>query len=185
MRKNFRFEADIRPPSQWSAASGAATISLGDSQMAQTEAPESVYGAHKLISFGFNGTNTANTTVCPYYFAGCKAQVGGTELDAEIDPTHWYRFRIKVYAQQGSYDVELKDMGTAHPTAETVGGTVVATAKSVSFANALSAGEGVSTIHIEGDGLAGSYGSLGVDPGHVLIDNIKLSDVAGMVLVFR
>jgi len=185
IRNDFRFEVDIRPPSQWSDKNGTATISLGDSQMAQTEAPESVYGAHKLISFGFSGTNTASSTTCPYYFAGSKAQVGGTELDAEIDPTHWYRFRLKVNTQQGSYDVELRDMGTAHPTAETVGGTVVATAKSVSFANALSAGEGVSTIHIEGDGLAGSYGSLGVDPGHVLIDNIKLSDVACMVLVFR
>ncbi len=185
VRKNFRFEADICPPSQWSAASGAATISLGDSQMAQTEAPEAFYSAHKLISFGFNGTNTANQTQCPYYFAGCKAQVGGTELDAEIDPTHWYRFRLKVNTQQGSYDVELRDMGTAHPTAETAGGTVVAEAKSVSFANALSADEGVSTIHIEGDGLAGSYGSLGVDPGHVLIDNIRLNDTVGMVFILR
>lgn len=185
LKKDFRFEVDVRPPSQWSAANGKATISLGDSQMAQTEAPESVYGAHRLVTFGFNGTNAQSSASCPFYFAGCKAQVGGAELDAEIDPTHWYRFRIKLYAQQGSYDVELRDMGTAHPTAETLGGTVVATAKSVSFANALSAGEGVSTIHIEGDGLAGSYGSLGVDPGHVLIDNIKLSDVAGTVIILR
>jgi len=183
VRKDFRFEVDIRPPSQWSAKNGYATISLGDSQMAQTEAPESVYGAHRLVTFGFNGASTANDAECPYYFAGCKAQVGGTELDAEIDPTHWYRFRLKVNTQQGSYDVELRDMGTAHPTAETAGGTVVAEAKSVSFANALSADEGVSTIHIEGDGLAGSYGSLGVDPAHVLIDNIRMSDIPGMIVI--
>lgn len=183
VRKNFRFEVDIRPPSQWSDASGAATISLGDSQMAQTEAPESVYGAHRLVTFGFNGTNAQSSASCPFYFAGCKAQVGGTELDAAIDPTHWYRFRLKVNTQQGSYDVELRDMGTEHPTAETRGGTVVATAEDVAFENPLASGEGVSTILIEGKNVSGSYGSLGVDPAHVLIDNIKMSDIPGMIVI--
>ncbi|MBP5542804.1 MAG: hypothetical protein ILM98_01905 [Kiritimatiellae bacterium] len=183
--KPFRFEADIRPPSQWSAASGSATISLGDSQMLQTEAPESVYGAHRLVTFGFSGTNTASTTVCPYYFAGCKAKVGNTELDAEIDTTHWYRFRLEVNPEAGTYDAKVIDMGTAHPTAETKGGTVVGTVSNVAFANSLAAGEGVSTIHIAGDGLAGAYGSLGVDPAHILIDNLRLSVPSPFVLSVR
>lgn len=173
--KPFRFEADIRPPAQWSAASGFVKIALGDSQMAQTEAPESVYGAHRLLTFGFDGTNTASSTVCPYYFAGCTAQVGGTTLDAEIDETHWYRFRLEIDPVSGTYDAQLRDMGTSHPTAETKGGTVVATATGIAFENALAAGEGVSTILIEGDGLAGEYGSLGVDPAHALIDNLRLT----------
>jgi hypothetical protein len=151
--------------------------------MAQTEAPESVYGAHKLISFGFNGTNTANTTFCPYYFAGCKAKVGNTELDAEIDTTHWYRFRLEVKPDTGTYSAQLRDMGTEHPTAETRGGTVVATAEDVAFDNAFTSGEGVSTILIEGKNVSGSYGSLGVDPAHVLIDNIRMSDIPGMIVI--
>lgn len=185
MRRDFRYEVDVRPPSQWSAKNGYATINLGDSQMAQTEAPEVFYSAHKLISFGFNGTNTANQTQCPYYFAGCKAKVCGTELDAEIDPTHWYRFRLDVNPEGGTCSAQLRDMGTSHPTSETTGGTIVATATDVAFENTLAAGEGFSTILIEGDGLAGAYGSLGVDPGHVLIDNIKLSDVVGTVIIIR
>jgi len=183
--KPFRFEADIRPPSQWSAASGSATISLGDSQMLQTEAPESVYGAHRLVTFGFSGTNTSNQIQCPYYFAGCKAQVGGTEIDAEIDTTHWYRFRLEVNPNGGTYSATIRDMGTAHPTASTKGGTVVGTVSNVAFANSLAAGEGVSTILIEGDGLAGAYGSLGVDPAHILIDNLRLSVPSPFVLSVR
>ena len=183
--KPFRFEADIRPPSQWSAASGSATISLGDSQMLQTEAPESFYGAHRLVSFGFDGTNTANQAGCPYYFAGCKAQVGGTALDADIDETHWYRFRLDVDPEDGICDAKLYDMGTTHPTAETKGGTLAATATDITFENALAAGEGVSTILIEGDGLSGAVGSLGVDPAHVLIDNLRLSVPTPFTLVIR
>ena len=183
--KPFRFEADIRPPRQWSAASGSATISLGDSQMLQTEAPESFYGAHRLVSFGFDGTNTANQAGCPYYFAGCKAQVGGTALDADIDETHWYRFRLDVDPEDGICDAKLYDMGTTHPTAETKGGTLVATATDITFENALAAGEGVSTILIEGDGLSGAVGSLGVDPAHVLVDNLRLSVPTPFTLVIR
>ncbi len=183
--KPFRFEADIRPPRQWSAAGGFATISLGDSQMLQTEAPESVYGAHRLVSFGFSGTNVANSTACPYYFAGCTAKVGDTTLDADIDETHWYRFRLDVDPEGGTYDAKLYDMGAAHPTAETKGGTLVATATDITFENALAAGEGVSTILIEGDGLSGAVGSLGVDPAHVLIDNLRLSVPTPFTLVIR
>lgn len=185
IEKPFRFEADIRPPSQWSAASGFVKISLGDSQMAQTEVPESDYGAHRLVSFGFDGTNTQNQSACPYYFAGCKAQVGGTALDAEIDETHWYRFRIEMNPETGTYDGKLFDMGTTHPTAETKGGTLVATATGLAFENALAAGEGVSTIHIAGDGLSGNYGSLGVDPAHALIDNLRMTIPDPFVMVFK
>jgi hypothetical protein len=185
VNKPFRFEADIRPPSQWSAASGSVTIALGDSQMAQTETKEAIYGAHRLVTFGFDGTNKAYQAECPYYFAGCKAQVGGTTLDAEIDETHWYRFRIEVNPETGTYDGKLFDMGTTHPTAETKGGTHVATATGLTFENALSADEGVSTINIGGDGLAGAYGSLGVDPAHILIDNLRLSVPSPFVLSVR
>ncbi len=153
--------------------------------MLQTEAPESVYGAHRLVSFGFAGTNTASSAVCPYYFAGCTAQVGGTTLDADIDETHWYRFRLDVDPEDGICDAKLYDMGTAHPTAETKGGTLVATATGIAFGNALATGEGVSTILIEGDGLSGAVGSLGVDPAHVLIDNLRLSVPTPFTLVIR
>ena len=183
--KPFRFEADIRPPSQWSAAGGSATISLGDSQMIQTETPESAYGAHRLVTFGFNGTNTQNQTQCPYYFAGCKAQVGGTELDAEIDTTHWYRFRLEVNPENSTYSATVRDMGTEHPTAETKGGTVVATTSNVAFDNTLAAGEGVSTILIEGQNVSGAYGSLGVDPAHILIDNLRLTVPSPFVILMR
>ena len=183
--KPFRFEADIRPPSQWSAKNGYATISLGDSQMIQTETPDAFYTAHELVSFGFNGTNTQNQTQCPYYFAGCKAQVGGTELDAEIDTTHWYRFRLEVNPENNTYSAIVRDMGTEHPTADTKGGTVVATASNVAFDNALASGEGVSTILIEGQNVSGAYGSLGVDPAHILIDNIRLTVPSPFVILMR
>ena len=185
LKKLFRFEADIRPPSQWSEASGEATIALGDSQMAQTEAPESFYAAHRLISFGFTGTNTANSSHCPYYFSGCKAQVCGTQLNAEIDTTHWYRFRLNVNPTSGLCDVQLFDMGTAHPALASRRGEIVAEATNVAFENALSADEGISTIHISGKGLSGSVGSLGVDPAHVLIDNIKALDKLGLTVWIR
>ena len=181
----FRCCADIRPPSQWSAASGFVKIVLGDSQMAQTEAPESVYAAHRLVSFGFDGTNMVNNVECPYYAKGCKAAVDGTMLDAAIDETHWYRFCVKADPESGTCDVRLYDMGTAHPTAETAGGTLVATATGIAFENALAVGEGVSTIHIAGDGLSGAVGSLGIDPAHALVDNLKLSDIPSFSISIR
>ena len=181
----FRFEADIRPPAQWSAASGSVTVALGDSQMAQTEVPESLYGAHRLITFGLDGTNTQNQAVCPYYFKGCTAKVGNTTLDAEIDETHWYRFRIEANPETGTYSAQLRDMGTEHPTAETKGGRLVATATDLAFENAPTAGEGVSTIHIAGDGLSGAYGSLGVDSDHVLIDNLRVTIPDPFMLIVR
>ena len=185
VKQPFRFEADIRPPAQWSAKNGAATISLGDSQMAQTETQESIYGAHGLVSFGFSGTNTSYQTECPYYFAGCKAKVGNTEIDAEIDTTHWYRFRLEVNPENSTYSATVRDMGTAHPTAATKGGTVVGTVSDVAFANTLASGEGVSTILIEGKNVSGAYGSLGVDPAHILIDNLSLTVPSPFVLSVR
>ena len=181
----FRFEADIRPSSQWSAKNGYATISLGDSQMAQTETPDTFYGAHSLVSFGFAGTTTANQTQCPYYFAGCKAKVGNTTLDAEIDTTHWYRFRLEVNPGTGTYSAQVRDMGVAHPTIETKGGTLAASIANVPFDNALAAGESISTILIEGKNLSGAYGSLGVDPAHVLIDNLRLTVPSPFTLIVR
>ena len=76
-------------------------------------------------------------------------------------------------------------MGTDHPTAETKGGTVVGTVSDVAFANSLAAGEGVSTILIEGKNVSGAYGSLGVDPAHILIDNLRLSVPTPFTLVIR
>ena len=181
----FRFEADIRPPAQWSAANGGVTLSLGDSQMAQIESPETFSSAHRLVTFGFDGTDTANTTLCPFYFAGCKAKVGGTELDAEIDTTHWYRFRLEVNPGAGTYSAQVRDMGAAHPTPETKGGTVVASVANVPFDNAMAAGESFSTILIEGKNLSGAYGSLGVDPAHVLIDNLRLFVPNPFTLIVR
>ena len=187
----FRFTADIRPPCQWSAANGSATISLGDSQMAQTEISESIYGGHRLLSFGISGTNAAlknlsdGNTYCPYYFKGTTAQVGGTALDTVIDDTHWYRFRIDANPATATCDARLYDMGTAHPTAETKGGTLVATATGIAFENPLAAGEGVATIHIAGNGLSGALGSLGIDPAHVLIDNLGLSVPDPLMLILR
>ena len=181
----FRFEVDIRPPAQWSAANGGVTLSLGDSQMAQTETPETFYSAHRLVTFGFDGTDTANTTLCPFYFAGCKAQVGGTKLNAEIDTTHWYRFRLEVNPGAGTYSAQVRDMGAAHPTTETKGGTLVASIANVPFDNALAAGESFSTILIEGKNLSGAYGSLGVDPAHVLIDNLRLFVPNPFTLIVR
>ena len=183
--KPFCFSADIRPPSQWSARSGFAKISLGDSQMAQTEAPEGVYGAHRLVSFGFYGTNTASSVECPYYTKDCRAAVCGTALDASIDESHWYRFRLKVDPGAATCDARLYDMGVAHPTGGESGGTLVAAVVGIAFENALGAGEGVSTLHIAGDGLSGGLGSLGVDPGHALVDNLKLTDVPGLSISIR
>ena len=183
VKRPFRFVADIRPPSQWSAKKGYIKIALGDSQMAQTETQESVYGAHRLVTFGFDGTNTQNQTTCPYYFKGCTATVGGTTLDAAIDETHWYRFRVSVDPCAGTCDAKLYDMGSAHPTAATRGGAIVATAEGIALENALGAGEGVSTIHIMGNGLSGSVGSLGVDPAHALIDNIEMSEIPGSMVI--
>ena len=181
----FRFTADIRPPSQWSATNGTVKVALGDSQMVQTETPESIYGAHRLVSFGFDGTNTQNQTYCPYYFSGCKAKVCGTQLNAEIDATHWYRFRLKVNPETGTCDARLYDMGTAHPAADAVEGTLVASADGLAFEHPLAVGEGISTIHIAGEGLSGAVGSVGIDPAHALLDNLNLSGVQGLVLVFR
>ncbi|MCR5751735.1 MAG: hypothetical protein K6G91_07225, partial [Kiritimatiellae bacterium] len=93
-----------------------------------------------------------------------------------------YRFRLNVNPTSGLCDVQLFDMGAEHPALGSRRGEIVAEATGVAFENALSADEGISTIHISGKGLSGGVGSLGVDPAHVLIDNIRALDKLGLTV---
>ncbi|MCR5752396.1 MAG: hypothetical protein K6G91_10560, partial [Kiritimatiellae bacterium] len=96
-----------------------------------------------------------------------------------------YRFRLNVNPTSGLCDVQLFDMGAEHPALGSRRGEIVAEATGVAFENVLAAGEGVSTIHISGKGLSGGVGTLGVDPAHVLIDNIRALDKLGLTVWIR
>ena len=181
----FRIRADIRPPATWSAANGSMAISLGDPQLLQTEAPESIYAAHRLVSFGFKGPASSTQTECPYYFVGSTAAVGGTALDAAINASHWYRFSAKVDPVAGTYGVKVYDMGVEHPTLGGGNGTLVAAAANVAFENSLAPGDGIASLSISADGIGGELGSVGLDPDHALIDNISVETLQGMTIVIQ
>lgn len=190
----FRFSADVRPPLAWTKAGALLKFALGDAQMAQTEAAESLYQAHCAVSVGFNGTTDAtkigtSSAYSPYYFAGGTAfaqtpsGTAGLGGDASIVPGHWYRFAAEVDPGAATYAVNLYDMGTAHPAADAANGTLVGTAQNLAFEHDVA--DGISVFSIYADGLGGELGSLGLDDGHVLIDNILFRPTSGTVITLR
>ena len=189
----FSFSVDVRPPSGWRVKGGFVLISLGGAQMEQTEAAESIFNAHRQISFGFTDAdgNPECPWVRPYMQPIVRTIENGVETDKPLCATsaisngHWYRFKVRMMPDDGVCNVRLYDMGTAHPAFSGASGTIVAAVDNVPFLNGLAPDKGVCAFNIHAYGMGGALGTDGVDADNVMIDNIAVKKILGTMLILR
>ena len=189
LKRAFRFRADVRPPEAWGRKNGFVMFGLGSSQMEQTEIGVSAFDAARQAAFGIS--NTVAETIGAYYNKTMAAFALGGEgsslvgTDAQIDPSHWYRFAVTVRPELGTYSVRVFDMGDTHPECDgAAGGTFVAERRGIPFLNEMGE-EGIGAFYIHSYGARGTPDNTGMDAGNVLVDNIVVDVVPGTVLSIR
>ena len=186
--------ADIRPPEYWFGRDGGSVfVSLGNKIMEQNETKDSDVG--QLLRFGFrestktnNGGRYEDIRPCVVSSAdGTAVDTGsGTYnyLSASVDGTaqKWYRFVVRINVDAATYDVKVYDMGTTHPSPETPRGALVGEATGLNLMNPI--GDGISSLDVACYAVSSTLGETGVDPLHVLIDNISIARPSGLTITF-
>lgn len=194
LTRPFKLLVDVRPPAAWRVETGGeATMSLGGPQMEQAELSDAELGALRQMAFGFR--DVPGDSYCTWYRTGMQpvayAKVDGATVAvplcdaASISNDHWYRFRVSVSPEDGTYDVSLFDMGTAHPTGSSAPVARLGAALGLAFLNDLAADDGIGAFSIYACGMGGALGEAGMDADNVLIDNIVALPRAGAVMVVR
>ena len=194
LTRPFRFFVDVRPPAAWRVQNGGeATISLGGSQMEQTELSDAALNALRQMAFGFR--DVPGDSYCTWYRTGMQpvayslANGVATAVPicdaAAISSDHWYRFCVTVVPDEGKYGVRVYDMGAAHPTETSAPVSFVGSARDLVFLNDLAEGEGIGAFSIYACGMGGALGETGMDADNVLIDNIRTISFVGTVLTIR
>lgn len=183
-------QVDMRPPRTWIESGKISTVILGNDLYFQgVQEGEHQFLNEYQIRFGFSevGGNIArfaryDTTKIYYRPSGAAAY-----LSAAVNPTHWYRFKVKSNIASGTYDLWVYDLGTTHPTFETpTPSDAIGEVKAVPYSNALSAGEGISTLGVTVQGVRDERTWEIDDPGLVLVDNIRITHVApGSTIIIR
>ena len=183
--------ADIRPPRRWGNNDGATHVTFGTDDFFRGNMLDQYYNTRYFARFGFGCYDT--TTVC-----GLRHSVnflvaessGNRVLSTTADPSHWYRFKATTRFDQGTWDLEVYDLGTAHPTFDTPTPSVsVLSLTGLAYRAALdpSAGDGISTVSL---GDVASYPDDLWDPepkSVALFDNIRVEHKAasGITIIFR
>ena len=183
--------ADIRPPRRWGNNDGAAHVTFGTDDFFRSNMLDQYFNTRYFVRFGFGCHDT--TTVC-----GLRHSVnflvaessGNRVLSTAADPSHWYRFKATTRLDQGTWGLEVYDLGTAHPTFETpTPSTSVLSLTNLAYRTALdpSAGEGISTVSL---GDVGSYPDDLWNPEPLsvaLFDNIRVEHktASGITIIFR
>ena len=183
--------ADIRPPRRWAKNDGSAHVTFGTDDFFRGNMLDQFYNTRYFVRFGFGCHDT--TTVC-----GLRHSVnflvaessGNRVLSTAADPSHWYRFKATTRFEQGTWDLEVYDLGTAHPTFETpTPSTSVLSLTGLAYRSALdpSAGDGISTVSL---GDVGSYPDDLWNPEPLsvaLFDNIRVEHKApsGFLVIFK
>ena len=183
--------ADIRPPRRWGNNDGAAHVTFGTDDFFRGNMLDQYYNTRYFARFGFGCRDT--TTVC-----GLRDSVnflvaessGNRVLTTAADPSHWYRFKATTRFDQGTWDLEVYDLGTAHPTFDTPTPSVsVLSLTGLAYRAALDprAGEGISTVSL---GDVGSYPDDLWNPEPLsvaLFDNIRVEHkpASGFLVIFK
>ena len=194
LMRPFRFRIDVRPPAAWRVEKGGeAILSLGGSQMEQSTLTDAAFNSQRQVAFGF--CDVPGDSYCTWYrtamqpmaYAKLNGAVSAVPLcdAAAILNDHWYRFCVTVFPSDGTYDIRVYDMGTAHPTEASSAVSLVGAARELAFLNDLAANEGIGAFSIYVNGMGGVLGETGMDSDNVLIDNIRASYISGTVISFR
>ena len=184
----FKFSVDVRPPASWNLANGHFTVALGGVDMEDISA--NGYASSRLVAFGFTNTvaNANNNYYCPWsnITSGmfCEGGAETTLLGGNFTPTSangWYRFVAHVRPDVGTYDIAVYDMGKAHPASPDVPrGQKIAEAKDVQFSGAA---QGISSVYLHARGVGHTFGEVGMDPQHVSVDNMTVTDIPGSIII--
>ena len=187
-------QADIRPPKGWLAQNAYTYVRLGgDGHMATRSldpADDSYFLNNIAAGFGFknfkavkSGNLWTDSTIVAY--RGDRAGGGAMEnAAATVDPAHWYRFVATADMAKSQYDVDVYDMGAAHPTLATATpATPVATFTALPFRRARRDLGGVSCLSVCAHKPPQSVLDTSLQP---MIDNIRVSSKElAFVLVLR
>lgn len=197
-RGRLRVLADIRPPRYWTwGSSGAARIHLGGDTYLQgisgtNDINRLLVTSSHAFHFGFGRQTTAqdvcgnmnDVDIC--YFVRQEAETSGETCyaDATILRNHWYRFRATLDLDRKTYDLDVFDMGVAHPD---VKAPISAGARVVSIADVpfSCVDEAISSLGVTAYGVAPLDPGDPVDEGLALYDNIVIKRPEGFVLWVR
>ena len=194
VKRPFRFKVDIRPPAAWRVEKdGMVLVSLGSTQMDQTQTTEANFNAYRQMAFGF--CDAPGDSYCTWYRTEMQPVAYTVENGVEtavplcepsaISNDHWYRFSVSVDPSEGQSNVNVHDLGTAHPTVGSGDAALVGSARNLHFLNDSVAGEGIGAFNIHAYGMGGVVGEAGVDADNVLIDNIIATPKIGTTLTIR
>ena len=176
--------ADIRPPACFVRGSDCfAFVEVGGDAYAQgvyRPASKSSWRYEPRIGFGFSvgaGYNDVRQYTNVVLAVQTVASKGASETSvtaaANIDKSHWYRFRVKANQQAETFTVKVYDQGTAKPLASDADGALVATFADLDLP--AFGDEGMTTFGLAGAGFASSFGGGIDDPYVALIDNLSAS----------
>ena len=186
-------KADIRPPQYWFGyKNGSVVLSLGNKLMEQNAVKDSAAG--RLLRFGFRDSTSSGNggryeDMRPFAMgSGDGAATGSSNgpysyMSDTVDGAaqKWYRFVIKVNLDARTFDAAVYDMGTEHPTPESPRGALVGNMTGLSLMNPL--GDGLSSLDVSCYAVTSTFGETGVDPLHVLVDNITVCRPEGCIVV--
>ena len=187
-------QVDIRPPNQWIwGVARAAQILVGGDNFLNGNRGEKADGGftkHYYGQFGFGN----NAGLSDGYYKGTKLRALDGDLNgggtvkysaADVDASHWYRFKTTFDLEACTYDVEVFDQGADHPaSASTPNGAAYAAWKGLKFRRP-AGDEGVTSICVNTYGNAPVLPGNPEDEGLALYDNILVKCPGGTLIVVR
>lgn len=194
----LRVSADIRPPRYWTwSSSGAARIHLGgDTYLQGVSGTNDVnrlpVTATHALHFGFGRPTTAqdvcgnmnNVRICYLYRTEGDPSGETRYLDAAITRSNWYRFRATIDLNRRTYDLDVFDLGDAHPEldAKLTNAPRVASVSGVPFT---CVDEAISSLGVSTYGVAQIDPADPEDEGLTLFDNIVVKRPEGFAILVR
>ncbi len=182
-------QADIRPPRGWVDETGSAWLRLGGDGHLVRESGTSFLGK-TAAGFGFNcGSNNAEygglCTNC-VIVAYCGNGSGGGQVvsaPVAVEKSHWYRFVANVRVEDSLYDVNVYDMGEAHPTLATATPAVpVASFTDLPFRTARESLGGISSVSAS---VVATRSNFCDSASPVLFDNIRVKRTEPLLIIIR
>jgi len=187
-RGQLTVSADIRPPNLWHKNSYGRDVSIcvGGEKMAQGDLNKGSIWSTAAMCFGFDGGGQPWTAagVCSSVAAYVTSGAATSYFDFTVDPSHWYRFKATANVLAKTYSVDVYDMGSAHPEADTSDGILIGSQKGLDFTNGQV--EALTTICLYGIGVRTDNPWEVEDSGSAFYDNLKVEFVpAGFALLVR
>jgi len=184
--RTMLFSIDMRPPSKWGRDSmRRVCVLLGDDSFYQGNLSSAdPFESHCSAQFGFASKDAEIRDYGMFMDTVSMVATNGVVIrGAQVDPSHWYRFRVVAKVGSPTYSVRLYDMGTSHPETSTPDGTLVESFDNLAYGNGGPA-KGLSSFALGGYGVPGFEPWNDDDPTGAFYDNIRAEVVpSGVMLI--